>query len=179
MAYFIFILFCSLLYVSSLFIPSFHISLFSANPFPRKLTVSFPNSSKNHEILLRRRHFEVTLDAAYGSAPGSAGMRTRAPYDANNTTTSTTMTTLRNAKLIDDESAGQIGRGQGVNHFRGTLSRSRRLSHDIVSRTANTTRRIEAPKEKGDRARREKKRVAGAFCGFGVGNGATKGSPPA
>lgn len=110
------------------------------------------------------------------------------------------MTTALRAKLIDGESAGQIGRGQGVNHFAVALFlslspslflffRACRLSHDIVSRTANTTRRVEAPRarlwvpgspgEKDDRPRREKKRVVGAFCGFGVGNGTTKGSPPA
>lgn len=86
------------------------------------------------------------------------------------------------AKLIDSESAGRIGRGRGVNHF-AALSRARRLSHDIVSRTASTQRGPSDPRDSREKkavGRRERrKRVVGAFCGFGnVGNGTTKGSPP-
>lgn len=60
------------------FVSSFCYFVIMANPFPWNLSMSFP--SENHEILRRRHRFEVSLDAAYGSAPGSAGMRPRAPY---------------------------------------------------------------------------------------------------
>jgi len=103
---------------------------------------------------------ELTFDAAYVFVPAPAGMRSRIPRDADNT--STAMTMMLHAKLIDSESAGRIGRGWGVNHF-AALSRAWRLSHDIVSRTASehTTGSVgPSPRslgEKGGWAKREKK----------------------
>jgi len=52
---------------------------------------------------------ELTFDAAYVFVPAPAGMRSRIPRDADNT--STAMTMMLHAKLIDSESAGRIGRG--------------------------------------------------------------------
>lgn len=78
------------------------------------------------------------------------------------------MTTLH-AKFIDRESTGRIGRGRGVNHF-AALSRARRLSHDIVSRTASTQRGLSGPRDHREKkaAGREEREGNGLSVRFAV-----------
>lgn len=91
------------------------------------------------------------------------------------------------AKLIDSESAASrgrvgIGRGRGVNHF-AALSRAlggclTTLSH-VHDRGPSGSPEISVEEKDGLGRRERRKRVVGAFCGFGnVGNGTTKGFAP-